>query len=263
MQTRRLFFTWCQIRSFLANSKFLIKIQLYQQHQHIKRIANDIKVKRQNYEVNWKFSNDAIMIKLDWSRIKLYYDLCLKFSFFVAIQNFSFISVKTCDLLRTNFFCCLNCIDQFISCIIITFYMMIDVIISYNIFAKIHAIIETNARDRDYDVIKNRTNINRLIDEFKFVNYVCDRNTIYKNVLSSVYETSTVTKRIVHESSNWIITSNRANEKRLSLIRHIITKSSTKSMFIQYIVAMKWRKSCYIWLIRKTKLIHQSIFLTK
>ena len=57
---------------------------------------------------------------------------------------------------------------------------MIDVIISYNIFAKIHAAIEADVRDRDYDVVKNRTDINKLIDEFKFVNYVCDRNTIYK-----------------------------------------------------------------------------------
>ena len=57
--------------------------------------------------------------------------------------------------------------------------MIIDVIISYNIFAKNYIVIETNVRDRDYDVVKNRTDINKLINEFKFVNYVCDRNTIY------------------------------------------------------------------------------------
>ena len=67
-----------------------------------------------------------------------------------------------------------------ISCIIITFYIMIDIIISYNIFAKIHVVIEANARDRDHDVVKNRTNINKLINKFKFVNYICNRNTIYK-----------------------------------------------------------------------------------
>ena len=134
-----------------------------------------------------------------------------------------------------------------ISCIIITFYMMIDVIILYNIFAKIHVVIETYIRDDDYDVVKNRTNINKWIHEFKFVNYIFVIATRFiKKLLSNVYETSTILKRIVHENSNWIIISNRINEKRLSLIRHIITNFSAKSMFIQYIVAIKWRKLCYI-----------------
>ena len=57
---------------------------------------------------------------------------------------------------------------------------MIDVLISYNIFAKIYVAIEADARDRDYDVVRNRIDINKLINEFKFVNYICDRNMIYK-----------------------------------------------------------------------------------
>ena len=123
----------------------------------------------------------AIMIKFDRSRIKLYYNLCLKFFVFVAIQKISFILIKACNLFRTK----KNLLFELhrsivIFCIIITFYMMININISYNIFAKIHVVIETNFRDRDYDVVKNRTNINKLIDEFKFVNYICDRNTIYK-----------------------------------------------------------------------------------
>ena len=105
----------------------------------------------------------------------------MKFFVFVAIKNFSFISIKTCDLSRTKKSLLFELHRLIIiSCIIITFYMMIDVITSYNIFAKIYIVIEINARDRDYDVVKNRTNINKLIDEFKFVNYICNRNTIYK-----------------------------------------------------------------------------------
>ena len=106
--------------------------------------------------------------------------MCLNFFVFVAIQNFLFISVKACDLFRTKKILLFKLHRSIIIfCIIIIFYMMIDVIISYNIFAKIYIVIETNIRDRDYNVVKNRTNINKLINEFKFVNYVCDRNTLY------------------------------------------------------------------------------------
>ena len=80
--------------------------------------------------------------------------------------------------------------------------MMIDAIISYNIFAKIHVVIETNVRDRDYDVVKNRTNINKLINEFKFVNYVCDRNTIYKKRFIKRIRSISNIKRIAYENLN-------------------------------------------------------------
>ena len=103
---------------------------------------------------------------------------------------------------------------------------MIDVIISYNIFAKIHVIIETNARDRDYDVVKNRKNINKLINKFKFVNYICDRNTIYKKcfIKTEIFAINLNSTSRIYFSVNQIVDSSQRCKQNSILLSEIVFK---------------------------------------
>ena len=81
---------------------------------------------------------------------------------------------------------------------------MIDIIISYNIFAKIYIVIEANVRDYDYDVVKNRTNckidIINFADEtltnvFEMKNVKCNNN--YLNMLKLKIDFRKIRKHFV------------------------------------------------------------------